>query len=75
MRGEIADVTSNWLESYIVDVGKVSSTYRDRGLKVLCGLEIGYVPGIETMIEAYLTPSEKYGSEAWPEDDVADRTQ
>ena len=52
LKGEIVDVTSPWLESYIEDVEAASRAYRRHGLKVLCGLEVGYVPGIEEMIQS-----------------------
>jgi histidinol-phosphatase (PHP family) len=58
LKGEIIDVTSPWLESYIEDVRAASRAYEGRGLKVLCGLEVGYVPGIEEMIQAATDPYE-----------------
>ncbi len=51
LRGSIADVTSDWLESYIEEVRQAARLHAGRGLKVLCGLEIGYVPGLERLIE------------------------
>jgi histidinol-phosphatase (PHP family) len=50
LNGEVVDVTSGWLESYVNDVRTVQRAYADKGLTVLCGLEIGYVPGIEHLI-------------------------
>jgi histidinol-phosphatase (PHP family) len=58
LKGEIVDVTSPWLESYIEDVRAASRAYAGRGLKVLCGLEVGYVPGIEEMIRSATDPYE-----------------
>lgn len=49
--GQIVDVTSDWLRSYVDEVTAVRRAYAGQGLTVLCGLEIGYVPGIERMIE------------------------
>jgi histidinol-phosphatase (PHP family) len=51
LRGEIVDVTSDWLGAYFADVKRAASRYAERGLKIFCGLEIGFVPGIERMIE------------------------
>jgi len=51
MGGMVVDVNSAWLESYIAETMTARELYADRGLKVLCGLEIGYVPGIEALIE------------------------
>ena len=50
LTGSIVDVTSGWLESYVDEVRQAARTCAD-GLKVLCGLEIGYVPGTEPLIE------------------------
>jgi histidinol-phosphatase (PHP family) len=50
--GEITEVTSDWLGGYVGEVRSVAETYGERGLAIRCGLEIGYTPGIETMIEA-----------------------
>jgi histidinol-phosphatase (PHP family) len=50
--GEVVDVTSDWLGSYVAEVRAAAQAYGRRGLKILCGLEIGYTPGIEDMIEA-----------------------
>lgn len=55
LRGKIVDVTSGWLESYVEDIDEVARAYRDRGLEILTGLEIGYVTGIEKMIESVVT--------------------
>ena len=51
LNGEIVDVTSDWLQSYVDEVNALKGAHAGDGLKVLCGLEIGYVPGIEHMIE------------------------
>jgi histidinol-phosphatase (PHP family) len=51
LRGEVVPVTSDWLDSYIADIERVAGAFSPRGLEVLCGLEIGYVPGIERLIE------------------------
>ncbi|MFH1314414.1 MAG: histidinol-phosphatase [Candidatus Eisenbacteria bacterium] len=58
LNGKIIDVTKPWLESYIGEVEAVSKAYAGRGLKVLCGLEVGYVPGIEEMIRSAVDPYE-----------------
>jgi histidinol-phosphatase (PHP family) len=58
LKGKIIDVTSPWLESYIGEVEAVSKAYAGRGLQVLCGLEVGYVPGIEEMIKSAIEPYE-----------------
>jgi histidinol-phosphatase (PHP family) len=50
LKGEIVDVTSDWLGHYVEDVRKVSDRYAGRGLDVRLGLEIGYTPGIEHLI-------------------------
>jgi len=50
LKGEIVDVTSDWLRHYVKDVREVSARYADRGLEVRLGLEIGYTPGIEHLI-------------------------
>jgi histidinol-phosphatase (PHP family) len=55
LRGEIVDVASDWVGSYVEDVNKVARDYADSGLRILCGLEIGYVPGIEHMIESVIS--------------------
>jgi histidinol-phosphatase (PHP family) len=51
LNGEIVDVTSDWLQSYVDEVTAAQRAYAGDGLTILCGLEIGYVPGIERMIE------------------------
>jgi histidinol-phosphatase (PHP family) len=51
-KGRIVDVTSDWLESYIDEVSAARKAYAGRGLGIMCGLEIGFVPGIEDMIES-----------------------
>jgi len=51
LKGTIVDVTGDWLESYMEEVAAAAAAYEARGLKVLCGLEIGYAPGIESLIE------------------------
>ena len=56
LRGKIVDVTSGWLESYIEDIDQVARAFSDRGLEILSGLEIGYVPGIEKMIDSVVSP-------------------
>jgi histidinol-phosphatase (PHP family) len=53
LRGEIIDVTSDWLASYIRDVEEAAD---GAGVEVNCGLEIGFVPGIEKMIEDFIAP-------------------
>jgi histidinol-phosphatase (PHP family) len=55
LRGEIVEVTADWVGSYVDDIRQVGRAYSDKGLEVLCGLEIGYVPGIEQMIEAVIS--------------------
>jgi histidinol-phosphatase (PHP family) len=50
LRGKVVDVYSDWLESYRDEVHRAASL-AGPGVKVLCGLEIGYVPGIEALIE------------------------
>jgi histidinol-phosphatase (PHP family) len=49
--GMVVDVNSAWVESYIAETRTAGERYAAQGLKVLCGLEIGYVPGIEPLIE------------------------
>jgi histidinol-phosphatase (PHP family) len=49
--GEIVEVTSDWIGSYVEAVGKASDAVKGRGLTVRCGLEIGFTPGIEALIE------------------------
>ena len=49
--GEIVEVTSDWLGSYVAEVGEVAEGFSGRGLTVRCGLEIGFTPGIEALIE------------------------
>jgi histidinol-phosphatase (PHP family) len=51
LKGTVVDVNSAWLESYIEDVWHARASCAGRGLEVLCGLEIGYVVGIERMVE------------------------
>ncbi|MFH1219343.1 MAG: histidinol-phosphatase [Candidatus Eisenbacteria bacterium] len=51
LKGTIVDVTGDWLESYMEEVAAAAAACEARGLKVLCGLEIGYAPGIESLIE------------------------
>ena len=53
-KGKIVDVTSGWLESYKDEVREAQDTYAGQGLSIMCGLEVGYVPGIEHMIESVL---------------------
>jgi histidinol-phosphatase (PHP family) len=50
LKGNIVDVTSDWLESYVDEVRQAARSCAGR-LKVLCGLEVGYVPGTEPLIE------------------------
>lgn len=50
LRGQIVDVTSSWVERYVDDVRSAKQRFAESGLKILCGLEIGYVPGIEDLI-------------------------
>jgi histidinol-phosphatase (PHP family) len=50
--GEIVDVTSDWIGAYVEEVREVSRDFAGKGLLVGCGLEIGYVAGIESLIEA-----------------------
>lgn len=54
--GKIVDVTSDWLESYIGDVRNAAGRVSDGSIQVCCGLEIGFVPGIEKMIEDFIAP-------------------
>ncbi len=54
--GEIVDVTSDWLPSYIGDVREAAAVAAEAGVEVYCGLEIGFVPGIEKMIEEFIAP-------------------
>jgi histidinol-phosphatase (PHP family) len=56
LKGEIIDVTSDWLESYIGDVRTAAGRVPEGSIQVCCGLEIGFVPGIETMIEDFIAP-------------------
>ena len=56
LRGEIIDVTSDWLASYIRDVKEAADGASGAGIEVRCGLEIGFVPGIEKMIEDFIAP-------------------
>lgn len=51
LRGEVVDVMSDWVQAYVDDVKAVQSAYADKSLTVLCGLEVGYVPGIERLVE------------------------
>jgi histidinol-phosphatase (PHP family) len=50
-KGEIVDVTSDWIASYVEEIREASFRYLDTGLRILCGLEMGYTPGIEHLIE------------------------
>jgi histidinol-phosphatase (PHP family) len=50
LKGELVDVTSDWLGNYVNDVREVSARYAGLGLEVRLGLEIGYTPGIEHLI-------------------------
>jgi histidinol-phosphatase (PHP family) len=52
--GRIIDVTSDWLESYIEDVGGAARRFSGSGIEIACGLEVGFVPGIEKMIEDFI---------------------
>lgn len=56
LRGEITDVTSDWLESYIADVRGAAGRFSKNDMEVYCGLEVGFVPGIEKMIENFISP-------------------
>ncbi|MFZ1946442.1 MAG: histidinol-phosphatase [bacterium] len=49
--GEVVDVYSDWLPAYIGDVRAAGRRFEGRGIRVLCGLEVGYVPGVESVIE------------------------
>jgi histidinol-phosphatase (PHP family) len=51
LKGEVVDVTSDWLQAYVGEVRAVQRAYAEKDLRVLCGLEVGYVPGIEGLIE------------------------
>ncbi len=51
----IVDVTDSWLEQYVADVAKAAEVYAQEDFKILCGLEIGYVPGIENLIEEFIS--------------------
>jgi histidinol-phosphatase (PHP family) len=50
LSGAVVDVYSNWLESYVSEVAAAADRFRGR-MRVLCGLEVGYVPGLEGVIE------------------------
>jgi histidinol-phosphatase (PHP family) len=52
LAGDIVDVTSAWMGPYVDDVRRVSGIYREHGLAIGCGLEMGYTPGIEEMIQS-----------------------
>ncbi len=54
LNGSEVEVTSDWLGSYVEQVRNSSDAMRGRGLTVRCGLEIGYTPGLESMIEPVL---------------------
>jgi histidinol-phosphatase (PHP family) len=54
--GKIIDVTSDWLESYKGDVEEATARVSADDVEVRCGLEIGFVPGIEKMIEDFVAP-------------------
>ena len=56
LNGKIVDVTSRWLESYIRDVKDAADGVPAGDIEVFCGLEIGFVPGIEKMIEEFVAP-------------------
>ncbi len=58
VRGRIVDVTSAWIESYIEEVRSAAQKYSSENLKVLCGLEVGFVPGIEPEIEKVIHQGE-----------------
>ena len=58
LKGRIIDVTSDWLESYIGDVKSAAGRVPEGRLEVYCGLEVGFVPGIEKMIEDFIAPFE-----------------
>jgi len=49
--GEVVEVTSDWLGSYVARVGTAADAFAGKGLTVRCGLEIGFTPGIEDLIE------------------------
>ena len=48
--GKVVDVYSGWLESYFNEVAGAAAEARG-SVKVLCGLEVGYVAGLEKVIE------------------------
>lgn len=52
--GALVDVNSDWLESYMGEAAAARKMYAASGLKVLCGLEMGYVRGVEPLIEEAL---------------------
>ena len=49
--GKEVDVYSDWLPAYMGQVRTAARGVAARGLEVLCGLEVGYVPGLESVIE------------------------
>jgi len=55
LHGRIVDVTDRWLDHYVSDVRKAARRFDDAGITVLCGLEVGYVPGIEHLIEEFIS--------------------
>jgi histidinol-phosphatase (PHP family) len=50
--GNIVEVTEDWLGSYMEDVRRISDSYGGGGLTIRCGLEVGFTPGIEGVIES-----------------------
>jgi len=55
LHGRIVDVTDRWLDDYVAEISQVSEKYSGAGVTVLCGLEVGYVPGIEDLIEDFIS--------------------
>ena len=49
--GQITDVTSDWIGRYVDAVRDTAKAYGERGLTILCGLEVGYTRGLDKAIE------------------------
>ncbi len=58
LKGEIVDVTSDWLRHYVEDVKRAAAAYAPRGLRIGLGLEIGYTPGIANLIRPVIESSD-----------------
>lgn len=54
LKGAIVDVTSDWITRYVDDVRSAKEKFFERGLEILCGLEIGYAPGFNDLIESVI---------------------